>query len=201
MRQSFAAPEQIFVAGSSAGAYGAATHFARIRDAFPGGRAAMLGDAGQGVTTPDFLERRNGNWRYDLPQSVFGRDAQLTTDDDVVGLLAAHFPDDRFAQYTTAHDRTQAAFFALMGAQSACRSWTEKMTLDLGRRQSAANFRSYLASGASHTILRSPLFYSETSGGAPFVEWLAAMLGDGDGWANRECGQCLASPPPQRCGF
>jgi hypothetical protein len=201
MRQSFTAPEQIFVAGSSAGAYGAATHFARIRDAFPGGRAAMLGDAGQGVTTPDFLERRNGNWRYDLPQSVFGRDAQLTTDDDVVGLLAAHFPDDRFAQYTTAHDRTQAAFFALMGAQSACRSWTEKMTLDLGRRQSAANFRSYLASGASHTILRSPLFYSETSGGAPFVEWLAAMLGDGDGWANRECGQCLASPPPQRCGF
>jgi hypothetical protein len=201
MRENFAAPEQILVAGSSAGAYGAATHFARIRDAFPSGRAAMIGDAGQGVTTPDFLERRNGNWRYELPESVFGRRAHLTTDDDVVGRLAAHFTGDRFAQYTTAHDRTQSAFYALMGAQNACGGWSERMAGDLARRQTAANFRSYLAAGASHTILRSPLFYAEQSGGAPFAEWLAAMLNEGDGWTNRSCEACLAAPPPQRCGF
>ena len=58
MRANFIAPDEILVAGSSAGAYGAATHYARIRDAYPGGQAAMLGDAGQGVTTnttPVFL--------------------------------------------------------------------------------------------------------------------------------------------------
>ncbi len=197
MRANFAAPDQILVAGSSAGAYGAATHYARIRDAFPDGAAAMLGDAGQGVTTPDFLERRNGNWRYQLPESVFGHDARLTSDDDVVGALAAHYPNDRFAQYTTAYDRTQAGFYALMGAQNACRAWSEKMARDLTRRQSGPNFRSYLASGWSHTILRDRLFYSEQSGGAPFADWFASLLNGGV--ENRACENCR--PATEDCQF
>lgn len=190
MRANFDAPDEIFVTGSSAGAYGAATHFARIRDVYPSGRAVMLGDAGQGVTTPDFLERRNGNWKYDLPASVFGDEAQLTNDDDIVAMLAAHYPADRFAQYTTAHDVTQSAFYALMGAENACTSWTAKMATDLTRRESAANFRAYLANGQSHTILRSPLFYTEQSGGAPFAEWVGALLGDAPP-ENRACTACL----------
>jgi hypothetical protein len=199
MRANFDAPSEILVAGSSAGAYGAATHYGRIREAFPQGRATMLGDAGQGVTTPDFLTRRNGNWRYDLPASIFGANAALTSDDDVVAILAARHPNDRFAQYTTAHDQTQAAFFALMGGANACRAWTEKMARDLTRRQSAANFRSYLAAGDSHTILRSSLLYREESGGAPFAEWLGALLGDGAGWDNRACENCLMQR--RRCRF
>lgn len=198
-RANFRAPDEILVTGSSAGAYGAATHYARIRDAFPRGRAMMLGDAGQGVTTPDFLTRRNGNWRYDLPRFVFGPDAELTNDDDVVATLAAHYPNDRFAQYTTAQDVTQSAFYALMGAHNACRAWTEKMARDLTRRQDAPNFRSYLAAGQSHTILRTRLFYTQDSGGAPFAEWLGAMLGDGAGWQNRACENCLTAA--RRCPF
>jgi hypothetical protein len=197
MRANFAAPDEILVAGSSAGAYGAATQYARIRDVFPTGRAAMLGDAGQGVTTADFLERRNGNWRYQLPESVFGENAQLTSDDDIVGALATHYPQDRFAQYTTAHDQTQAGFYALMGAQNACRAWADKMSRDLARRQSGANFRSYLAAGSSHTILRDRLFYTEQSGGAPFAEWFAALLnGENE---NRACQNCHVSS--ERCRF
>lgn len=199
MRANFDAPGEILVAGSSAGAYGAATHFGRIREAFPGGRAVMLGDAGQGVTTPDFIERRNGNWRYDLPENVFGRDAQLTDDDDIVAMLAAHFPQDRFAQYTTAHDVTQSAFYALMGASNACQAWTQKMARDLTTRQErAANFRSYLANGQSHTILRSQLFYTEQSGGAPFAEWLGGLLSE-TAPSNRDCANCIAQQV--RCRF
>jgi hypothetical protein len=198
IRANFDAPEQLLVTGSSAGAYGASTHYARIRDVFPGGRAVMLGDAGQGVTTSDFLERRNGNWRYQLPASVFGANAQLTADDDIVGMLAAHYPNDRFAQYTTAHDRTQAGFYALMGTHDACAAWSEAMEQGLARRQSAPNFRSYLAAGNSHTILRSDLFYTEQSGGGPFVEWFAALL-DGGGEPSRACMHCAVSP--ERCPF
>ena len=199
MRANFDAPDEILVTGSSAGAYGAATHYGRIRDVFPGGRAVMLGDAGQGVTTPDFLELRNGNWQYDLPESVFGPDAQLTSDDDIVAMLAAHYPNDRFAQYTTAHDVTQSGFYALMGATNACQAWTAKMATDLTVRQErAANFRSYLADGQSHTILRSPLFYAEQSGGAPFAEWVSGLLGDAAP-ENRACANCLAERV--RCRF
>jgi hypothetical protein len=197
IRANFTAPDEILVTGSSAGAYGAATRYASIREAFPGGRAVMLGDAGQGVTTPDFLERRNGNWRYQLPASVFGASPQLTSDDDIVGALAAHYPGDRFAQYTTAHDRTQAGFYALMGASNACSAWTDRMIRSLTQRQRAANFRSYLAAGSSHTILRSQLFYTETSAGAPFVQWFAALLNGGA--HNRACQACIAATAP--CPF
>jgi hypothetical protein len=191
MRANLHAPRQIFVTGSSAGAYGAATHYGRIRDAFPSGRAAFLGDAGQGVTTEGFLSQRNGNWRYDLPESVFGRDAQLTIDQDIVARLAAHYPRDRFAQYTTAHDITQIAFYSLMGVHNACPAWTEHMTSDLSRRQSAPNFRSYLAAGQTHTIMRSPLFYAQRSGGGPFAEWIGALVSDdGEGWGNQACQEC-----------
>lgn len=199
IRENFNAPEQILVTGASAGAYGAATHYGRIREAFPNGRAMFLGDAGQGVTTPDFITLRNGNWKYDLPANVFGASPDLTADGDIVARLAAHYPGDRFAQYTTANDITQASFYALMGAENACRAWTRKMQSDLATRQTVPNFRSYLASGQSHTILRSPLFYTQRSGGAPFAEWVAALVGDGTGWDNRACQNCRA--PPRRCPF
>ncbi len=201
MRANFQAPSRILVAGSSGGAYGAATNYGRVRDVYPRAQMTLLSDAGQGVTTPGFLDRRNANWRYDLPASVFGRNAQLTDDDDLVSILARHYPADRFAQYTTAHDVTQIAFFALMGAENACASWTSKMASDLAARErSFTNFRAYLASGESHAILRSPHFYREQSGGAPFAEWLGALVGEGNAaWENHACTECMA--PPRRCRF
>lgn len=200
MRANFDVPARLLVTGSSAGAYGAATHYARIREVFPGGQGMMLGDAGQGVTTPGFLDRRNHNWRYQLPASVFGANAQLTHDEDVIARLAQHYPQDRFAQYTTAHDITQTAFYALMGAENACIAWTQTMAQALQTRERQPNFRAYLASGDTHTILRSRLFYSERSGGQPFAEWLASMVDSGD-WENRTCTECLAPPPPRSCRF
>jgi len=191
MRQNFSNPETLLVTGSSAGAYGAATHYAAIREAFPNGRAVMLGDAGQGVTAPEYAEQRNANWNFQLPVQVFGAGADHTADDDVVAILAAHYPRDRFAQYTTAHDITQSSFYALMGAHNACRAWTQKMAHDLTRRQEAApNFRSYLAAGSTHTILRSPLFYSERSGGAPFRTWFTALLNE-PAPENIACERCV----------
>ena len=199
IKANFDTPEQILVAGSSAGAYGAQAHYVRIRNTFPRSRAALLGDAGQGVATQDFVDARNSAWHYQLPHSVFGA-APLTADDDVVARLAEHYPRDRFAQYTTAHDITQSAFYALMGVENACSAWSLKMRHDLSGRQAAPNFRSYVAAGQTHTILRSRLFYTEASGGAPFAEWLAALVGDsGESWQNRACTNCEA--PPARCGF
>jgi len=196
MRRNVPQPKRLLVTGSSAGAYGAATHYAALRTMYPRGRAAFLGDAGQGVTTPDFFSRRNTSWNYRLPESVFGRGAQLTADDDMVARLAAHFPRDRFAQYTTAYDGIQRAFYGLMGAEKSCDAWTVKMAEQLERREAATNFRAYLARGETHTILRSPLFYTETTGGAPFADWFGALLADQP--PNSEtCKDCLA--PPASC--
>lgn len=196
MRRNVTQPKRLLVTGSSAGAYGAATHYAALRAMYPDGNAAFLGDAGQGVTTPDFLGRRNANWNYQLPEAVFGRRAQLTADDDMVARLAAHFPNDRFAQYTTAYDGIQRAFYRMMGAEKSCDAWTLKMARELNRRETVVNFRAYLARGETHTILRSPLFYTESSGGAPFSEWFGALFADQPP-NNAACTDCLA--PPAGC--
>lgn len=191
MKQHFAQPGQLLVAGSSAGAYGAATHYARIREAYPRGRATMLGDAGQGVMTQTFLERRQQSWGFALPRGLLPRNAAVTPDTDIVARLAARYPRDRFAQYTTARDVTQTSFYALMGAEDACNAWMEAMSRALSRRQSAPNFRSYLAAGEAHSILRTPRFFTEASGGVPLLEWLGAMLTGGPGWENRACQDCM----------
>lgn len=195
MRTNVPEPARLLVSGSSAGAYGAATHYAALRKLYPRARSVFLGDSGQGVSTPGFEKTRDVNWNYQLPASVFGRDARRTPDPEVVARLAGHFPLDRFAQFTAFHDATQRAFFAQMGGDRSCEAWTIKMTSELARRQRISNFRSYLAFGKSHTILRSPLFYSEQTGGEPFAEWLDALLNK-DLPENKSCAHCLTTQEP-----
>jgi hypothetical protein len=197
-RANMATPQRLLVAGSSAGAYGAVGHYVRIRDAFPRARAVMLGDAGQGVTTPEFAELRDGRWGARAARSLRGSDGAAPPDDMAVSRLAALYPNDVFAQFTTANDRTQAGFYALMGVNDACTAWTAKMRNDLTERQTAPNFRSYVAAGDAHTILRAQRFFTETSGGETFVDWFSALI-RGALPENRACVDC--QPPPQRCGF
>lgn len=197
IRENFDAPEQILVTGSSAGAYGAVTHFSEVRDAYPSGRAMMLGDAGQGIITPDFVAVRNQTWNYQLPRGVSGAERAATN--DTLARVAEHYPADRFAQYTSELDHTQIGFYGLMTRGNACREWTDEMTRDLTRRELRGNFRAYVAAGDSHTILRSPSFYTEQSGGMVFSQWLGAMLSSsGTGWDNRTCPECAA--PQRACG-
>lgn len=192
MKSNVPAPAHLLVSGSSAGAYGAATHFTSLQKLYPNANAVFLGDSGQGVTTPEFEKARNTSWNYQLPASVFGPDAQSTPDTEVVGRLAAYFPKSRFAQFTTIHDRTQTAFYEQMTQTKDCDAWTKKMTSELSARQAAPNFRSYVAEGNTHTILRAPLFYTEASGGISFVDWLGALL-KGDMPANAICTDCSAA--------
>jgi Pectinacetylesterase len=199
LKQNFAQPQQLLVAGSSAGAYGAATHYPRIREAYPRSRAILIGDAGQGVMTQSFLEQRERSWRAELPRGLFRRHEPITPETDMIGRLAERYPNDRFAQYTTVHDITQSSFYALMGVENACLAWSQAMSTALAERQRAPNFRSYLASGETHSILRTPRFYTEASGGASFAEWFAALVDAGPAWVNRACEDCRIRP--NRCSY
>lgn len=190
VERNMAAPERLLVAGSSAGAYGAVGHYHRIREAFPRADAIMFADAGQGVATAEFSAATAARWGYRAPRAL--------RDGDTVSRLASLYPRDRFAQFTTAHDRTQSAFYALMGVENACAAWSAQMRAELSQRQRAPNFRSYVAAGQAHTILRSPAFYTETSGGGLFLDWFKALL-DGAAPQNLACVNC--DRPPATCGF
>lgn len=187
-------PRRLLVTGSSAGAYGAAAHYPAIRETYPDGDAIMLGDAGQGVSAPGSAALRNGAWNYQPSAAIFGGEG-----DDAIARLAAHFPRDRFAQYTTSADITQRAYYALTGGERTCSGWTDAMVAALAQRQQSPNFRSYLAAGQTHTVLRRRLFYTEHSGGAAFVDWFADLLGPAQP-ESRACVNCLIAPPTQ-CSF
>ena len=78
-----------------------------------------------------------------------------------------------------------------MGAAGqVCNAWTNKMLGELASRQASPNFRSYVAQGDTHTILRAPLFYSEQSGGMSFTAWLGALLEDSQLPGNARCPTC-----------
>lgn len=210
MRDNFdAGTDQILVTGSSAGGYGAVTHFPAVRDTWPNARAAMLDDAGQGVAPASFDAPRNSNWNFQLSPNVYGANPQGTPIGEIVKRLADKYPGDRFAQYTTALDTTQMQFYdiqvnGLSGTQgTACAAWTSGMLAGLAVNQQAANFRSYMAAGTTHTLLRGtspdaagvPLFSREASAGVPFTDWLAALLSPaGTGWVNRACTNCTTFP-------
>jgi hypothetical protein len=80
--------------------------------------------------------------------------------------------------------------------------WNQQMVGALNSYGSEVrNFRHYLASGTYHTIMRSPLFYTEDSAGIAYSSWLASMLsnrggtgGSGGGdWKNVACPDCTTA--------
>jgi hypothetical protein len=211
IRQNFENPEQFLVTGSSAGGYGAVTHFVGLRAAYPEAQGAMLSDSAQGVVPREFDELRNESWNLHPPEEVFGPDPQSIPSGQLLGRLAEHFSNDRFAQYTTSLDLTQMGFYDAMvngleGTQgTACTMWSEAMRTELADRQRVPNFRSYVGAGLDHMILRgqypdeggTPLYYREASAGQPFTDWLDAMLSpSGSGWSNRTCTNCDTLPFP-----
>jgi len=214
MRSHFADPNRILVTGSSAGAYGAAGNFPWIAEAYPRSHLHVLADAGQGVTTGawDYGSPGRESWNPTLPPWVSGSGEPTPRTWEILRVAAEQYPHAKVSQFTTRLDGVQIAFYGLMkgfyGPGGTCpipaADWNQQMVGAL--RAYAAetdNYRFYLAGGTYHTIMRSPLFYQESSAGIPFAGWLAGMLRSQGGtggqgglpWSNAACPGCLDPVP------
>jgi len=191
MRRNVDKPEQILVAGSSAGGYGASTNFPWVQRAFPKAKMAVLADAAQGVLSPAFdtaLPGRN-SWNPQLAPWVFGADVNQVASSAILRTAALASPRVRVGQFTTNFDAVQIQFYGVSlltnPALPACPasglpvSWNHAAQASLAAATAAPNYRHYVAGGSYHTILRSPAFYTEASAGVAFKDWLAAMLTPG----------------------
>lgn len=210
----FTTPNKVLVAGSSAGAYGATGHFAWLAEAFPNAHMYLIADAGQGVTTPHWdTSVRNQSWNFQLPDWIFGTNPSPVPTREILKTVMTHYPHSKFAQYTTAWDGVQTAFFSVMqqfsgsgGTGTACADWNRQMLEGLAYSAGAGNFRRYLGAGTEHTILRSAKFFGENSAGIGYADWVAGMLQSQGGtngqgglpWANVSCTECQ---PPPVCPF
>jgi hypothetical protein len=222
-REHFVAPDEIFITGSSAGAYGAIFNSAYLLSrTYPAARAFVLGDAGNGVITDQFLQNQLNNWGFDanVPRFIPELDFPLNqlSFDKVYPAGAHYFPNARFAQYTSAFDGgdgSQTQFYQVMlntgNVPAWVRWWEASCAWNTNMRQLAydtsaaapTNYRYYIGAGSKHVMWNANKVYDETKGGViPVVDWINNMMSaDGTGWDNvettdvsRNAGTCGVDP-------
>jgi hypothetical protein len=215
-REHFVAPDQVFVTGSSAGAYGAWFNAPLLHDVWPGAHFYVLADAGNGVVTQSFLETYFPNWNFEanLPPELPELKQVL---DDGLGIpgytevIANEFPQTLWAHYTSAFDGGfggQTGFYNLMlndndplaaltWWEGSC-AWNDKMREQAIGTAAAVpdNYRYYIGTGSRHTMWGSNKVYGDTTGGVPpIVDWVDGMLNSTSttpdpAWENVECANC-----------
>jgi hypothetical protein len=220
IRNNVAGPKNILVAGSSAGGYGASASFPWVKESFPSAHMYVIADASQGVTTDtwDISTPGRNSWNPTLAPWVFGTDPNALVSQDLLRTSALAYPSAKVSQFTTNVDGTQIQFYAYIKTYypsvelpgglcpNVVPDWNAQMLDGLKSYSSDVNnYRSYLAGGTYHTILRTPNFYTESSPGITYSKWMTAMLqnrggtdgtGGGD-WKNVACPTCRVPLPCQ----
>lgn len=224
IEDNFRNPSRIFVTGSSAGSYGAIMGFPFIKEAFPRSHVSVLGDAGNGVVSKGFQNESINNWgvQENFPDWIPGFEKSFgeLSMAEIYKLIAEYYSHSKIGQYTTAWDWNQTFFYAVMldidnypdtnpfiwGDPAfwspSWEDWHNQMLEFAYDAAEAPNYRYYIAPGDTHTIMMSPLFYTEISQGIYFTEWIEAMVGNQGGtrgygampWLNVECNDCSLPP-------
>ncbi len=214
-REHFVAPDEVFVTGSSAGAYGAFFNAPLHLEIWPSAQFSVLGDAGNGIITPEFLQNEFNQWNFveHLPDNIPG---VLESISDGTGIpaytaaVAAAYPDARWAHYTSSYDGGtggQTGFYNVMKNlqplnvlewlnwwHKSC-EWNDIMVQQAHDTSAAVptNYRYYIGTGSRHTMYGSDKVYTDTTGGVPpIVDWVTAMVNRTPGWDNVECNSPLA---------
>lgn len=210
-REHFVNPEQVFVTGSSAGAYGAWFNAPLHHEVWPASHFDVLADAGNGVITADFLQNEFQNWNFvaNIPNDIPGVLESIEDGTGIVGYtkaITSYFPETRWAHYSTAFDGGQGGqtgFYNVMlndnNPLAALTWWEGSCAFNAQMRLQAqdvaatvpSNYRYYIGTGSRHTMWGANKVYTDTTGGVPtVVDWVNGMLNGTPAWANVECTDC-----------
>jgi hypothetical protein len=211
-REHFVNPEEVFVTGSSAGAYGAWFNAPLHERVWPAAKFQVLADAGNGVITQSFLDTYFPNWNFEanIPTDIPGVVEALHDGSGIPGYteaVATAFPATRWAHYTTSFDGGfggQTGFYNIMLNNNdpiAAFSWwngscafnTQMRTQALATAAALPNnYRYYIGTGSRHTMWGTDRVYSSLAGGVPItiVDWVNGMIDGTPAWTNVECTDC-----------
>jgi len=215
-REHFVAPDEVFVTGSSAGAYGAFFNAPLNREVWPASRMSVLADAGNGIITHSFLQYQFPKWNFEahLPTNIPGVREAIS---DFTGIPAYtkavtdFFPDVMWAHYSSSYDGGtggQTGFYNVMlhspdqwlfWWHESC-AWNDNMVQQAHDTAALVptNYRYYIGTGSRHTMYGSDKVYTDTTGGVPLiVDWVSQMINRDPGWNNVECapGTCGTTLP------
>lgn len=207
--------EEVVVTGCSAGAYGAILHSAYIAEQYRDARLAVIGDSGAGIITEQFFADSFPSWGAadQLPDWIPPLQRPITelTLADLYIAIANHYPQHRYAQYTTAFDENQIFYFQAMGGDP--HEWPALMRARMATiRAGAENFRSYVPAGPVHCILPYHFFDTRAIGDVRWTDWMSDFIWADTLPADRACegeecfddpvcAACAADDSAMHCGF
>ena len=180
---------QIVVAGGSAGALASPLYAAVVAARYPAASVTQLGGgaAGYRVPAPARLWRAWGALPA-LPVALPAAGIRADSLDmlDLHRLAAAAAPRIRFHSYDNAYDAVQERFQALLGKPRELLAGLDS-NLD-ALHADLPYFRSYVAGGEQHTLLRHDELYTRETAGVRALSWLRAVIDPAADAPNVHCG-------------
>ncbi len=178
--ENFSTPENVVVAGDSAGAVGASFYAGIVAEKYTSAPVVLLADAAGGYNSKN-LPKTFESWDTAsiLPKWPMyeGETNETLTFEDFYIAGANHATNLTIAQYNAANDETQKNFTLLLGDAPDSFSIPQRILHHYAEIEDAVStFYTYTASGSTHTILGTPNFYTYEVEGVKFSDWLTGLV-------------------------
>jgi hypothetical protein len=176
----FPGASQIVVAGESAGSIPTPLYAGLAHDLLPSAEITVLADgSGAYPDIPALNAAIGALWGTESAIPPWPENAGLTAATwSLPGLFVqAHKHDTGiiFGRHDYAFDGVQQLFLGALGVPTVdVVSLIDKNEIQI--EQGGVDLRSYVAPGASHTVLSRPTFYTETVEGVALVDWVSDLI-------------------------
>ncbi len=178
--ENFDSPENIVIAGSSAGAIGSSFYSGMLAEHYAETPVVLIADAAGGYGSP-LMSITHEAWNStanlpDWPEYV-GEDNSTISFEEFYIASANNNPNLTISQYNAAEDETQKVFTQLIGDPPGSFSLPQRIFNNYLEIESGVDdFYSYTAGGTLHMILILPQFYEYEVEGIRFRDWVSELV-------------------------
>lgn len=192
----FQDPDQIFLAGDSAGGYGSLLFAPYLMEHYQESSFVQFSDSAVGISTPEFTESMLDSWNvtpniHPSQQEVIDRannDPRSLTTGFCYESVAKRFPEHRFVQFNTVEDKTQKFFYKSIGGAPG--EWNSRMEANISHLHNVLpNFISYTGWGDLHVALLRGIFYEYQVNGVRLRDFVNDLVNKQD-MASVRCDNC-----------
>ena len=195
VEQELAQPQKILVAGGSAGALSSPLYAAFIAHRYPDAEILQFGGGAAGYRVPSMTALWQQWGAVPVMEdllSVAKLENEALRPVDLYALAGTSAPGVQFYTYDNAFDATQESFMGLLGAPGPLLPGLDANLEEM--RESLNGYRSFVAAGRFHTLLRFDELYTRETGGVRAVDWVEAMLAGSAANVHCEPQECREAP-------
>lgn len=177
MKANIQSPQQMTVAGCSAGSYGSVVWTPHLAELYKTTQLVQLGDSGAGVSDQLFFPE--WNMAGAIAPWIPGFDPKTVQWDkltivDVYKNTAGYYPQIQFSEFNHSNDRIQSLFYVALGGNYF--DWSSEMFKIMKNQSSIPNFHYYVAQGGGHCLMHKSDLYNTESDGVQLQDWMSQFL-------------------------